>query len=383
MRLVCSLNDQQKAYTLSAYLLQQKIENRLELITNSDWSSPEYGTITCNIWVIDEDQLEQSQQIVEEFLRDPDNPRFLPPTETTAPFQDEPSPITMNPNAAAKTVEPLGIITGYILFICVIFLIISSLTSPAVKAIPQGLPYEPILFSPLNKALLYDYPKAYEIVDKLVETYGLDTLVTESPLPKGSQQLIDEFNHTPYWKGFYEKMVQHFRDPSSSWEITAPLFEKEREGELWRLLTPIFLHGDIFHLFFNMIWLIVLGKQMEQRLGKAKYILFIAIAALISNTAQYFMSGPNFLGFSGVLCAMLTFIWFRQRKAAWEGYLLEKSTMAFITFFIIFMFCLQVISFFFEAHENTNFSIGIANTAHLTGALVGYILSRFQFFAWR
>jgi GlpG protein len=132
-----------------------------------------------------------------------------------------------------------------------------------------------------------------------------------------------------------------------------------------------------------MLWLIVLGKQIEQRLQPWRYGLFILITAIISNTAQYLMSGPNFIGFSGVLVGMLTFIWVRQKIAAWEGYQIDRLTLIFMLIFVISMAAIQVLSFLAEKSFEFAFSPNIANMAHLIGGLVGYFLGRLNFFSWR
>jgi len=94
------------------------------------------------------------------------------------------------------------------------------------------------------------------------------------------------------------------------------------------------------------------------------------------------MSGPNFLGYSGILCAMLSFIWVRQRKAAWEGYVLQDSTMGFMLLFLITVAVIQLASFYMEINGKTAFAIAIANTAHFTGLILGYILGHLNFFSW-
>ncbi len=388
MRLICTFDDQQQAYTFSTFLKQNGIENQLEIDVSRDWSSHEYGVPACKIWAIDEDQFEAALQFAEEFKSDPLNPRFaikpnqIPPQivveNVTSQTGDSPqTPIS-------KMREPMGAITRYLLLICTFLLVSAALSSPTVPAkIPAYLNPTPVYSPPINKALMFDYPEAFQLEDKLIETYGLENLVKPDSLPAEARKLIVQIENTPYWQGVYPKIVEHFQNPDAQWTFNTPMFEKIKQGEYWRLFTPCLLHNDLLHLFFNMIWLVVLGKQIEARMGKARYILFIVIVAIITNIAQYLMSGPNFLGFSGVLMGMVTYIWRRQRQAAWEGYQLEKGTFNFIAFFILFLVTLQIISFFLETQTKTTLPIGIANTAHLTGGIMGIILAGFKFFSWR
>ena len=204
--------------------------------------------------------------------------------------------------------------------------------------------------SPVKRALLYDFPQAYELNQNI-----------------------------PHWDGFYDQIAPALQ--GKPFKINAPLFEKIKQGEVWRLFTPIFLHGDIFHILFNMAWAIIIGRQIESRIGVWKTILFIMITAAISNTAQYLMSGPNFIGYSGVLCGMFGFIWIRQRHCPWEEYDLERSTALFIFIFVMGVFSLQVLAFFLNFFANIHFNLPIANTAHLTGGLTGAFLALLPYFS--
>ena len=392
MRLICTLNDQKQAAILSTFLASEGIENQLEISANTDWGSSNYGDVTCKIWIYDEDAVSNANRWIETFQQDPNNPLFhktsapVIPQVISPPQQDNKLTVQLNrgfkmPPTSER--EPMGTLTFAILMICCALFIITEITAPFITTLPPGLPPTPIVSSPVKKAMLYDYPLAFEIVDKLVNVYGVDKLQNLQDLPPEGQYILNKLKNTPYWQGFYAIIERKFENSNSSFEPQAPLFEKIRQGEVWRLFTPCLLHNDILHILFNMIWLVILGKQIEQRLSISRYVILTLILGIFSNTCQYLMSGANFIGFSGVLCGLLTFIWIRQKVAAWEGYPLQKATITFMMFFIFSMFTLQLISFYLEFNKQISISPGIANTAHLTGATMGAILGRLPFFSWK
>lgn len=387
MRLIYTLEDQKAAYQFSNFLKQEGIENQCEIIVNTDWGSSDYGTYKCHIWIVDEDQLETSLRWVDEFKQNPNNPVFKISEKKssaiieplTAKMKEAPQKLARGSKfqiAAAR--NGLGKVTIYILMVCVLLFMYSEVTSPANVVPIQGLPIEPLTEPPIFKALMYDYPAAYEIVDKLVKAYGLEKLQNIDSLPQEGVLLEEKYAHTPYWQGIYDKLVAYFQNPDTPWNFDAPMFEKIKQGEIWRLFTPCLLHANIFHLFFNMIWLIYLGKIVEDRIGMVRYIFFVIITAVVSNTAQYLMSGPNFVGYSGVIVAMLGFIWARQREAPWESYNLAPGVISFVFFFIMTMLGIQVASFIMEVYWRMTFFPSIANTAHIIGGITGYILGRFN-----
>lgn len=379
MRLLCSLNDPKKAQSISYFLKSKHIDNFCELKANTDWGSSDYGNMTTTIWVIEEDKFDEAARLLTEFEQNPEH------NLSPAPFSSQTSMLLPPKNAPLRHIriekpktsldrKPLGVLTFYLIALCCILLLVSELTSPPLVTPPPGIPYAPLYSAPVKKELLFDYPYAFELIDHIVRAYGIERLQDPASLPLPGQMLLQEFYRTPYWRGFYDLLLFHIQQPDQPWTLDAPLFEKIREGQFWRLFTPCLLHSDIFHLFFNMIWLAVIGRQMEERLGKGYYLLFIVITGIFSNVLQYLMGGPNFIGFSGVLCAMLTYIWVRQKRAAWEGYQLLPSTMGFISIFILAMLGLQLISFTLEAFGYNPISPGIANTAHLSGAAIGWFI---------
>jgi GlpG protein len=130
-----------------------------------------------------------------------------------------------------------------------------------------------------------------------------------------------------------------------------------RHGQVWRLVTPIFLHGGVLHLIFNMFWLRDLGAMIESRRGTLFMLVLVLAAAVISNLAQYRWSGPLFLGMSGVVYALFGYAWLKGRLEPSAGIGLSPETATVM--FAWLLICMTGI-------------IGpIANAAHVVGLLVG------------
>lgn len=388
MRLIGTLNDERSTQAFSHFLHQKRIPHQIEIQTNNDWGSPSYGSKRCHIWIQDEDDMEKALQWFQLFIENPQDPQFnlgqtspLIKSEPILPLSNTP-PSTPGSKMTAWDKQTMGWITRALLAVCTGLFFLSQLWMPSLQ-VPERYAGLILFTSPVEKVLLYDYPKFYELVDRFLHLYGFEELEHPTDLSSDGQRLLQKINQTPFWPGYYQLLLkggwQSVKDGLSQY----PTFEKIRDGQIWRLFTPCLLHGDLFHLFFNMLWLIVLGKQIEQRLQFWRYGFFILIIAIISNTAQYLMSGPNFIGFSGVLCGMLAFIWVRQKIAAWEGYQIDRLTLIFMLIFIISMVAIQILSFFSEKSFEFAFSPNIANIAHLTGGLVGYLLGRLNLFSWR
>ncbi|MDX1456039.1 MAG: rhomboid family intramembrane serine protease [Marinobacter sp.] len=97
-------------------------------------------------------------------------------------------------------------------------------------------------------------------------------------------------------------------------ERIAALADTLMAGQVWRLFTPDFLHFSWPHIIFNSVMLWFLGSQVEWFDGRARIITLFVFTSLISNTLQYFSSGPLFGGLSGVVYGVLGYCWLSQQR---------------------------------------------------------------------
>lgn len=374
MRIIGNLKNEQEALLFSRLLISRGISSEIEVIRDVDWGSSNYGQVECRIWIRDEDRTEEAADLLEKFELNPHDPIFR--AERTFETKDEPVEVIQEKTGWDR--QPMGLITKCIIALCCLLFVYSELTSP--KPESNSIPFStPVFASDIEKSLLFDYPETYVLVDKFIKLYGYEALKNPSQLPAEGRYLVQKINQTPYWRGLYDYVLQK----QTSQIFETPMFEKIRSGEFWRLFTPCLLHGNLIHLFFNMVWLIILGKQLEQRLHSTRYLLFILMTGIFSNTAQYLMSGANFIGISGVVAAMVGYIWVRQKKAPWEGYQLDRMTLLFVVCFIFGIAGLQAVGFVLQYFFQIDISPGVANTAHLAGAAAGIGLGQLEFFKWK
>src|SRR6187402_1090298 len=78
----------------------------------------------------------------------------------------------------------------------------------------------------------------------------------------------------------------------------------------WQVVTYAFLHGDMFHLFFNMLGLWMFGSELERLWGDKRYLQFLLAGVLAAAAAQLVItaltgSRTPTVGASGGLFALL------------------------------------------------------------------------------
>jgi GlpG protein len=105
-------------------------------------------------------------------------------------------------------------------------------------------------------------------------------------------------------------------------------------GQVWRLITPIFVHFGALHLAVVAVGLLVLGRRVEAISGTAALAAMVLVFGVIGNVAQYMAAGPAFGGLSGVLCGLLAFVWVLARRAPESGYALREIEVVALALWI-------------------------------------------------
>lgn len=80
-----------------------------------------------------------------------------------------------------------------------------------------------------------------------------------------------------------------------------------KEGEYFRFITCMFLHGGLIHIAFNMYFLYSLGPVMEKVYGKLKFLIIYFVSGVASSLLSYAFSSPNSVsvGASGAIFGLL------------------------------------------------------------------------------
>lgn len=143
----------------------------------------------------------------------------------------------------------------------------------------------------------------------------------------------------------------------SSWVDFLP---EVRHGEVWRLLTPAFVHFGWAHILFNLWAFWDLGNLIERCQGALRLVMLVVGLAVISNLGQYVVAGPRFGGLSGVVYGLLGYVWMMGRFRPSAGMILHPQSL--VMMLVWFVICIR-----------GALGIPVANTAHGVGLVAGMV----------
>lgn len=139
-------------------------------------------------------------------------------------------------------------------------------------------------------------------------------------------------------------------------------YDPEFRFEIWRYFTPAFMHFSLMHIVFNLLWWWYLGGMVEKRLGSGKLLTIAVISALLSSFLQNKLGGPWFGGLSGVVYALMGYVWLRGERDPQSGIFLPRGLIIFSLLWLV-------------AGWFNIFGMAMANGAHLGGLVVGVAMA--------
>lgn len=339
MRRIGSLPDPDQARRFADYLFTQSIDCSVDIedaAGNEPSGSPEStdpksSEKICNLWIRDESHVEQSRQELAAFRAAPDDPKYQVGSEAEQirkqqavdekrkkSLQQKMTPKSPTAGRGAMMGVPVRQQTIPVVIGTIILSVIASFTTgfgrPAQSSVPGELTTEETVF------------------------YGLS--------------FVD-------WRDY-----QPTSDP----------FASIKKGQIWRLVTPIFLHGDTFHLAFNMLALFFLGSAIERLQGSWFMAMMLLVSGIFGGLVQVwlpaaetlpsFLSGlagtPFSIGASGAVYGLFGYLWIRPLLSPSFPVRMMPSNIAIMLGWL-------VICIFFVG--------GIANGAHIGGLIAGVVIA--------
>ena len=152
-------------------------------------------------------------------------------------------------------------------------------------------------------------------------------------------------------------------------------------GHHWiTILTAMFMHGSWSHIIGNMIFLWAFGPEIEDAMGRGRYLVFYLIGGVVAMLAQVAASPhstvPN-LGASGAIAAVMgAFIVTYPRdqiKSVLFIFIFGRITFIPAALLIGFWFLMQLVHAGSVAQVQTG---GVAYLAHVGGFIFGAVTAR-------
>lgn len=145
-----------------------------------------------------------------------------------------------------------------------------------------------------------------------------------------------------------------------------------RAGEVWRFITPVFLHGSPAHIFFNMYALYSIGAFLEEQYGHGRFTLLYFLGAFAGNVFSFLLGDENgiSLGASTAVFGLIAAeaVFFYQNRELFGGMARKAlSNTAFIIIINLFI----------------GLSPGIDNWGHIGGLLGGAAFAWFAGVLWK
>lgn len=140
----------------------------------------------------------------------------------------------------------------------------------------------------------------------------------------------------------------------NKYAVYGPYIVKFRE--YYRLITGTFIHANIVHLLLNCYSLYVIGTQIENFMGRWKYLVVYFVSALTGSLLSILLSDAASIGASGAIFGLMgSLLYFGYHYRVYLGSVLKSQIIPLILFNLLIGFITP----------------GIDNFAHIGGLIGG------------
>jgi rhomboid protease GluP len=154
------------------------------------------------------------------------------------------------------------------------------------------------------------------------------------------------------------------------------------KGEIWRIVTAMFFHGNLIHLFCNMYSLYVIGIELETVIGKKKFFIVYFISGIISSLLSGVVNnGVSSIGASGAIFGLMaSLLYFGSHYRIYLSNIIARQLIPVIAINLIIGFMLPYIDNW--AHIGglvgglfASMIVGIEGKTHKSDMINGIILT--------
>ncbi|MEM6470039.1 MAG: rhomboid family intramembrane serine protease [Planctomycetota bacterium] len=324
MRRIGTLTDPTQARRFADFLLTQSIQCSLEIEQKDEHLAE------CDVWIRDEEDVEKSRQLLAEFREAPDSDRYEVQGEAEKLRRESEEDEKRRKSMQRKVKHRSGPSSGGVLA----GLSLKQQSIPVVIAV---------------------------LVLSIVASFATDFgNLKNSRVPgqaSGQEWVFDKLSFVDAQDYFVSR-----NDPLAS----------IKKGEVWRIVTPMFLHGNMMHLAFNMIALFMLGSAIERLQGSTFLINLLLFSEIIGNAFQIYLPPaedlppilaglggyPFSIGASGAVYGLFGYLWIRPMLSfEFPIRMMPQNVVMMLGWLVLCIF----------------FVNGIANGAHIGGLIGGVI----------
>lgn len=146
------------------------------------------------------------------------------------------------------------------------------------------------------------------------------------------------------------------------------------------IFTSMFLHGGLAHIGGNMLFLWIFGNNVEDALGRLRFLLFYFAGGVVAALSQTFITAAGgdalvpMVGASGAIAGVLAgyMVLFPRARVLTLIFIIFIIRLVYLpaSLFIGFWFAMQLLAAFAGAGGGS----GVAFVAHVGGFVAGFVL---------